>query len=193
MRAFVVRLFDGLGLLLWDKNVIRVHESLIPVAGAGSARPPRRVTSVTAEVKVRCRLRSSSRRLQSARKELTMHEPLLDRIRQLERLVQRWRLAGLALVIVVVSLLAIGGTFGTMMLLEQPAIEWLRMEALMARDEADRAMEAEQVARKQAEQALQAERGSSADGRKVKTGHIETIDERSSGIALGILAAADPR
>ena len=87
-----------------------------------------------------------------------MHEPLLDRIRQLERSVQRWRLACLALVIVVVSLLAIGGTFGTMMLLEQPAIERLRMEMHAAHKQAEEAMYAERVARQQAEQALQAER-----------------------------------
>ena len=87
-----------------------------------------------------------------------MHEPLLDQIRQLERSVRRWRLACLALLLVLVSLLAIGGTFGTMILLEQPEIERLRMEAHMARDEADRAMRAEQVARQHAERALQAER-----------------------------------
>jgi hypothetical protein len=90
-----------------------------------------------------------------------MQEPILDRIYQLERSVQRWRLACLALAIVVVSLLAIGGTFGTMILLQQPnirEIEMLRMEAHAARDEAERAMHAERVARQEAERALQAER-----------------------------------
>ena len=56
----------------------------------------------------------------------------------------------------VVSLL--GGTFGTMMLLREPAIERLRMEADAAHKQAEEAMYAERVARQQAEQALQAER-----------------------------------
>ena len=85
-----------------------------------------------------------------------MHEPLLDRIRRLERSGQRWQLACLALAIVVVSLL--GGTFGTMMLLREPAIERLRMEADAAHKQAEEAMYAERVARQQAEQALQAEK-----------------------------------
>ncbi len=50
-----------------------------------------------------------------------MHEPLLQRIDQLERSVRRWRLVCFALAIIVVSLLAIGGTFGTLMMLELPA------------------------------------------------------------------------
>jgi hypothetical protein len=45
-----------------------------------------------------------------------------------------------------------------MMLLEQPAIERLRMEMHAAHKQAEEAMYAERVARQQAEQALQAER-----------------------------------
>jgi hypothetical protein len=97
-----------------------------------------------------------------------MHEPLLERIRQLERSVLRWQLVCLALVIVVVALLAIGGTFGAIILLELPnrhEIEMVRDEADAARQQADaarqdavQAMEQERAARHEAERALQAER-----------------------------------
>jgi hypothetical protein len=87
-----------------------------------------------------------------------VHEPLLERIRQLERSVLRWQLACLALVIVVVALLAIGGTFGAIMLLRQPDIELLRAEADAARQDAVQAMQQERAARHEAERALQAER-----------------------------------
>ena len=46
-----------------------------------------------------------------------MNEQLLERVRQMERSVRRWRLACFALVILVVSLLAVGGTFGTILML----------------------------------------------------------------------------
>jgi hypothetical protein len=90
-----------------------------------------------------------------------MHDPLLERIRQLERSVSRWRLACLALLIVVVSLVAIGGTFGVILALQVPdrrQMEMERADAEMARAHAEQAMQAERVAREQAERALQAER-----------------------------------
>jgi hypothetical protein len=90
-----------------------------------------------------------------------MHEPLLERIRQLEKSVRRWRLSCLALVLVVVSLVAIGGTFGVILMLQVPArreMEMLRMDAERARAEAQQAALAERAAREQAERALQAER-----------------------------------
>jgi len=104
-----------------------------------------------------------------------MHEPLLERISQLERSLRRWRLACFALAILVVSLLAIGGTFGVLMLLQLPDIRMLEMqraemEAERAHGEArhmqseamrqqsEQALQAERTARRQAEAALQAER-----------------------------------
>ncbi len=90
-----------------------------------------------------------------------MHEQLLEHIRHLERSVRRWRLACFALVILAVSLLAVGGTFGSILMLRLPDInemEMLRMEARESRDRAEDAMHAERVARQQAETALQAER-----------------------------------
>ena len=89
-----------------------------------------------------------------------MHEPLLERIRQLERSVSRWRLA-CALVIVVVSLVAIGGTFGVILTLQVPdsrLMEMQRADAEAARAREQQAMQAERNARAQAERALQAER-----------------------------------
>src|ERR1700683_4970570 len=90
-----------------------------------------------------------------------MHEPLLERIRQLEQSVRRWRLACLALLIVVVSLVAIGGTFGVILALQVPdrrQMEMERADAELARDQAQQAIQAERVAREQAERALKAER-----------------------------------
>jgi multidrug efflux pump subunit AcrA (membrane-fusion protein) len=90
-----------------------------------------------------------------------MHEPLLERIRQLERSVSRWRLACFALFIVVVSLVAIGGTFGLILAMQVPDrrhMEMLRADAELARAQAQQAIQAERVAREQAERALQAER-----------------------------------
>jgi hypothetical protein len=97
-----------------------------------------------------------------------MNDQLLERIRQLERSVRRWRLACLALVIVVVSLLAIGGTFGLMAILQMPNIrememvhmelEELRAHERAARAQAEQAVQAERAARQEAERALQAER-----------------------------------
>jgi hypothetical protein len=90
-----------------------------------------------------------------------MHEPLLERIRQLERSVRRWRLACLALVIIVISLLAIGGTFGLVLLSAIPdrrEVMVLRAEAEAQRARAEEAMQAERAARQAAERAMQAER-----------------------------------
>jgi hypothetical protein len=79
-----------------------------------------------------------------------------------------WQLACFVLVMVVLSLLAIGGTFGAIFLLELPnrrEIEMVRAEADAARQEAEaarqdtvQAMEQERAARREAERALQAER-----------------------------------
>ena len=87
-----------------------------------------------------------------------MHEPLLERIQQLERSVQRWRLACFALLIVVISLLAIGATFGVIMILDPNPAEIEILQVHAARDQAEEAMQAERVARHEAERALQAER-----------------------------------
>jgi hypothetical protein len=90
-----------------------------------------------------------------------MHEPLLERIRQLETSVRRWRLACLALLIVVASLVAIGGTFGVILALQIPErrhMEMQRADAELNRAQAQQAILSERIAREQAERALQAER-----------------------------------
>jgi hypothetical protein len=97
-----------------------------------------------------------------------MHEPLLERIDQLERSVRRWRLACFALAVLVVSLLAIGGTFGTLMMLELPDIEDnMRLRAVAAderaqadamRAQAEMQRQQAEAARRQAEAALEADR-----------------------------------
>jgi hypothetical protein len=79
-----------------------------------------------------------------------MHEPQLERIRVLESRVQRWRLVSLALLLVVVSFLAIGCTFGIIAILNQGN----RREIEMRRD-AELALQEAQRARQEAEQALQ--------------------------------------
>jgi hypothetical protein len=91
-----------------------------------------------------------------------MNEALLERNRQLQRSLRRWRLACLALAIVVVSLVAIGGTFGTFILLRLPdfdEIEMLQAERSRERDHAHKALQAEQAAREETERVLQAARG----------------------------------
>jgi hypothetical protein len=86
-----------------------------------------------------------------------MNEPLLERIQDLERAVQRWKLITLAFLFLLISATAIGGTFGVILTLGQNGLRDARlMEAeMMAREQADRARQAEMAARKQAEQALQ--------------------------------------
>jgi hypothetical protein len=84
-----------------------------------------------------------------------MHEPLLERIRQLERSVGRWRLVSFAEAIIIVSLLAIGGTFGLILLLNGPdlrEVEMLRMDAERARADAEQARLRAEEALRQAEQ-----------------------------------------
>ena len=87
-----------------------------------------------------------------------MNEPLLERIQDLERAVQRWKLISLALLFLLISATAISGTFGVILMLGQNALRDARlMEAeMMARDRAEQARQAEMMAREQAEQARQA-------------------------------------
>jgi cell division protein FtsB len=99
-----------------------------------------------------------------------MHEPLLERIGQLERSVRRWRLACLALALVVVSLLAISGTFGAMSLVasrrmleeqamaERDQLDALRQEVMRREQQHQVQLAAERAARKRAEDALKAQR-----------------------------------
>ena len=86
-----------------------------------------------------------------------MNEPLLERIQDLERAVQRWKLISLALLFLLISGTAISGTFGVILMLSQNGLrDSPRMEAeMMAREQAEQARRAEMAARKLAEQALQ--------------------------------------
>jgi hypothetical protein len=91
-------------------------------------------------------------------------QPLLDRIRQLERTVLRWRLATFVLAILLVCSIAIGGTMSLMTMLQLPdrremlmireEERAMREQAEAARREALAAAEREKQARQQAEQAL---------------------------------------
>jgi|SRR5882724_9623220 len=81
-----------------------------------------------------------------------MHEPLLDRIRVLELSVQRWRLVSFALMLLVVSFMAIGGTFGLILVLnegDRREFEMMRMEVEQARQESLRAVQEAERARQQ--------------------------------------------
>jgi hypothetical protein len=81
-----------------------------------------------------------------------MHDPQAECIRILETSVQRWRLVSLALMLVVVSFLAIGCTFGLMFIINQPdrrEIEMMRMEAQEARRAAEQAMQEAERAKQQ--------------------------------------------
>ncbi len=81
-----------------------------------------------------------------------MHEPLPERIRALELSVQRWRLVSFALMLLVVSFVAIGGTFGLILVLnfdDRREIEMLRMDAERAREQTQRALQEAEEARRQ--------------------------------------------
>jgi hypothetical protein len=84
-----------------------------------------------------------------------MNDQLLERIRDLERTVRRWRLACLALVLFIVSLIAIGGTVGIMVMIDLPSRNELQMQEMQARRQAERALAAERAARQQLEQQKQ--------------------------------------
>jgi hypothetical protein len=87
-----------------------------------------------------------------------MNEHVLERIRDLERSVRRWRLACLAMAFIIVSLIAIGGTVGIMAMIDSPSqrqVLMLQMQEIQAREQAERALAAERAARQQLEQQKQ--------------------------------------
>jgi hypothetical protein len=99
-------------------------------------------------------------------KEADVHEPLLDRIRELERAVRRWKLVSFALALMVVSLLAIGGTFGLILVLrasDQAEIEVLMDQEMMARQRAEQAAQDLQEMRRQLEQLQKAQKAAEQD------------------------------
>ncbi len=82
-----------------------------------------------------------------------MHEPLLERIRQLERSVRLWRLVSLALLILFASAAAVSGTFGVVLLLhdrDRMLLEEARVEAEQERAHAMRAQAEAEAARARA-------------------------------------------
>jgi hypothetical protein len=91
-----------------------------------------------------------------------MHEPSPGRIHDLERSVQRWRLTSLALLLALLSFMAISGTLGVILILvgdNRREIEMMRMDAEMAaREQAELAHQQAEVARQEAERALQEQR-----------------------------------
>src|SRR5580704_10314172 len=88
-----------------------------------------------------------------------MNEPLLERIQDLERAVQRWKLISLALLFLLISGTAISGTFGDILMLSQNGLRDARlMEAeMMARKQAEQARRAEMAARKALQEAERAQ------------------------------------
>src|SRR5262245_35175127 len=94
-----------------------------------------------------------------------MHEPLLERIRLLERAVRRWKVVSLALLLISISMLGMAGTFGFVLMLEDShrhELMIMRVEAEMARDRAEQALQEAQAARKKLEQ--QGEKAAEANG-----------------------------
>jgi hypothetical protein len=97
-----------------------------------------------------------------------MNEPLLERIRQLERVNRRWKRATLGLAAVVVLLLGLWAALGIHLILDNlPGVRerarQAEMEAMMQRDRAEvahqqalQALEAAEAQRRQAELAAQA-------------------------------------
>ena len=83
-----------------------------------------------------------------------MNEPLLERIQDLERAVQRWKLISLALLFLLISGTAVSGTFGVILMLSDVGNARLIEAEMMAREQEERARQAEMAARNQVEQAL---------------------------------------
>jgi hypothetical protein len=83
-----------------------------------------------------------------------MHDPQAERIHILELRVQRWRLVSLALMLALVSLLAISCTFGLIFVINQ-GDRRDRREIEIMRMQAEDARLAEQRARQELEEALQ--------------------------------------
>ena len=80
-----------------------------------------------------------------------MQEPLLDRIRVLEKSVERWRRVSIALLLLLLCFMAISGTFGAIIAFNVGNGE--RVMVLRAREQAARAeAEAREAARQHAEQ-----------------------------------------
>jgi hypothetical protein len=87
-----------------------------------------------------------------------MHEPLLERIRELERSVRRWRLVSLALMLGLLSFMAISCTLGLVLSFlpaDHHGLGAMRMEAELERERAARAMMEAEVARQKAEADMQ--------------------------------------
>ena len=82
-----------------------------------------------------------------------MNEPLLERIRVLERSVKRWRLTSLALALLLVCALAIAGIFMAIPPRQEPGDFWLFLPWVRARHQAE---QAELARREEALQALRA-------------------------------------
>src|SRR5438045_3177902 len=86
----------------------------------------------------------------------TMNEHFFERIRVLERSVRRWRLATFALVLLLISFLAIGATVGLVMLgLQLPDRRGMmeRERAEMERARAEEAFQRAEQARREADAA----------------------------------------
>jgi hypothetical protein len=83
-----------------------------------------------------------------------MHEPLLERIRQLETSNHRWRLVCLALALALISLLAIMATVGTMLVVGGALDRNFAREVAEQRARAEEARAQEARARAQAEEAM---------------------------------------
>ena len=80
------------------------------------------------------------------------HDPLLERISQLERSLKRWRLASVCLALLLTGALAVACLFTAMQPAEEPGDFWLMLPWVRARA----AREAELRARQEALRALQA-------------------------------------
>jgi hypothetical protein len=85
-----------------------------------------------------------------------MHEPLLERIRELERSIRRWRLVSLALLLTLLGFMAISGTFGVVLFMREADLWGVRARAMedqeRARVQTERALQEVEAAKKQAEQ-----------------------------------------
>jgi hypothetical protein len=86
-----------------------------------------------------------------------MNEPLLERIRQRERRVKRWRLISLALALLLILAIAVGGILTVMPATREPGGFWLWLPWVRARHQEEMARREADALRQQIEAAKQRE------------------------------------
>jgi hypothetical protein len=87
-----------------------------------------------------------------------MNDQSIERNRQLERAVKRWKLVSLLLALLLIGAVTVGGLFAVIPATHEPGEFWHFLPWVRAREAEMRAMDAEMRARQEQMRALEAER-----------------------------------